>query len=52
MPQTIPQITINIYVGWLPFPVMGGLWHCFTHIVVDVSAYIYCEWLYIVDWYG
>ena len=19
-------------VVWLPFPVMGGLWHCFTHI--------------------
>ena len=30
---TIPQITINRYrqVVSLPFPVMGGLWHCFNH---------------------
>ena len=28
-----PVITINkyVYVVWLPFPVMGGWWHCFTH---------------------
>ena len=27
---------------WLPFPVMGGLWHCFTHIVTyNHHTYIY-----------
>jgi hypothetical protein len=23
-----------LQVVWLPFPVMGGLWHCFTHITL------------------
>ena len=27
-----PVITIFWLVVWLLFPVMGGLWHCFTHI--------------------
>ena len=36
MPLTIPQITIH---GWYkPFPVMGGLWHCFTHITSICST--------------
>ena len=26
-----PVITILLVVG-LPFPVKGGLWHCFSHI--------------------
>jgi hypothetical protein len=28
-----PVITIFIGGRNLPFPVMGGLWHCFTHII-------------------
>ena len=32
-----PVITIFIGgINW-PFPVMGGLWHCFTHMVVSQS---------------
>ena len=31
-----PQITINRW--YKPFPVMGGLWHCFNHITtVEVN---------------
>ena len=30
-----PPITINRWYKLLKFPVMGGLWHCFTHIMVS-----------------
>ena len=30
-------------VVWLPFPVMGGLWHCFTHITVIIFNQWYCN---------
>ena len=34
---TIPQENHHELIGGinLPFPVMGGLWHCFTHINVN-----------------
>ena len=34
-PKKIPQITILL----LAFPVMGGLWHCFTHIIWETWGF-------------
>jgi len=28
------------WVVWLPFPVMGGLWHCFNHIIWNIFGKI------------
>jgi hypothetical protein len=43
--QTIPQITIYIYIGGInkPFPVMGGLWH-YPHYPFDQPPYLKIFW--------
>ena len=38
MPCLPPVITIFIGGIWLPFPVMGGLWHCFTHMFFSLHG--------------
>ena len=30
-----PVISIDSWYKYKPFPVMGGLWHCYTHIITE-----------------
>ena len=40
-----PVITIFIGGINLPFPVMGGLWHCFNHIICEKKPSKWLLWL-------
>jgi hypothetical protein len=44
MSETIPQITI--FIGGINHSQMGGLWHCFTHIIYIMIIIIILLYIY------